>query len=87
MQNKNAILLFTILLALATVYTLSLSVVSSNLEEAADKYGVYVADSLLTKGEITNEDSAATQNAAAREYLRATANVWSLPLIPSLYSI
>ncbi|MDA0912785.1 MAG: protein translocase subunit SecDF [Bacteroidetes bacterium] len=87
MQNKNAILLFTILLALATVYTLSLSVVSSNLEEAADKYGVYVADSLLTKGEITNEDSAATQNAAAREYLRDTANVWSLPLIPSLYSI
>ena len=33
MQNKNAVLLFTVLLSLATLYTLSFNWVANNYEE------------------------------------------------------
>ncbi|MFT6410916.1 MAG: hypothetical protein ACJA15_001740, partial [Flavobacteriales bacterium] len=37
MQNKSAVLLFTILLAIAALYTLSFNWVASSYEKTADK--------------------------------------------------
>ena len=48
MQNKNILVVFTVLLALATLYTLSFNWVASGYEATADEYGAYVADSLET---------------------------------------
>ena len=55
MQNKNAVLLFTVLLSLATLYTLSFNWVANNYEEEAANYGAFVADSLESTGEITED--------------------------------
>ena len=46
MENKFAILFFTIALALATVYTLSFNWAAKNFEAEAAEHGVYIADSL-----------------------------------------
>ena len=46
MQNKNILVVFTVLLALATLYTLSFNWVASGYETTADEYGAFVADSL-----------------------------------------
>ena len=56
MQNKNAILLFTILLSLATLYTLSFNWAANKFEEEAANYGAFVADSLQGTGEITESE-------------------------------
>ena len=57
MQNKNAVLLFTVLLSLATLYTLSFNWVANNYEEEAANYGAFVADSLESTGEITEDEA------------------------------
>lgn len=47
MQNRSAILIFTILLALACLYQLSFSFVTSGLEKDAKKYATSQLDSML----------------------------------------
>ena len=41
MQNKNILVVFTVLLAFATLYTLSFNWVASGFETTADEYGAY----------------------------------------------
>ena len=59
MQNKSAVLIFTVLLALATMYTLSFNYFSSEFEKEATEQGVYEAEQLLEAGDITEEELAA----------------------------
>ena len=46
MENKNAVQIFTLLLTLATLYTLSFNWASKRFEAKAALHGAYVADSL-----------------------------------------
>ena len=85
MQNKNAILLFTVLLSFATLYTLSFNWVANGYEEEAANYGAYVADSLESNGEITETEWASTRDQAAREFLRDSANAEIYPMLGHTY--
>ncbi|MGB2134933.1 MAG: hypothetical protein ACPHYG_02965, partial [Flavobacteriales bacterium] len=85
MQNKNAVLLFTVLLSLATLYTLSFNWVANNYEEEAANYGAFVADSLESTGEITEDEWESTQAQAAREFLRDSANAEIYPMLGHTY--
>ena len=85
MQNKNAVLLFTVLLSLATLYTLSFNWVANNYEEEAANYGAFVADSLESTGEITEDEWETTQAQAAREFLRDSANAEIYPMLGHTY--
>jgi len=85
MQNKNAILLFTVLLSFATLYTLSFNWVANGYEEEAANYGAYVADSLESNGEITETEWASTRDQAAREFLRDSANAEIYPVLGHTY--
>ncbi len=85
MQNKNILVVFTVLLALATLYTLSFNWVASGYEATADEYGAYVADSLETAGALGDQtfDEAAAQ--AAREFLRDSATAEIYPVFGHTY--
>ena len=85
MQNKNILVVFTVLLALATLYTLSFNWVASGYEATADEYGAYVADSLEMAGALGDQtfDEAAAQ--AAREFLRDSATADSYPAFGPTY--
>ena len=85
MQNKNAVLLFTVLLSFATLYTLSFNWVAGNYEEEAAQYGAYVADSLESNGEITESDWSTSAAQAAREFLRDSANAEIYPVFGHTY--
>ena len=85
MQNKNAILLFTILLSFATLYTLSFNWVANNFEKEANEYGTYVADSLVRAGEIDENDWNSSASQAAREFLRDSANAEIYPVFGHTY--
>jgi SecD/SecF fusion protein len=85
MQNKNAILLFTILLSLATLYTLSFNWAANKFEEEAANYGAFVADSLQGTGEITKSEWSSAQDQAAREFLRDSANAEIYPVFGHTY--
>ena len=85
MQNKNAILLFTILLSLATLYTLSFNWAANKFEEEAANYGAFVADSLQGTGEITESEWSSAQDQAAREFLRDSANAEIYPVFGHTY--
>ena len=85
MQNKNAILLFTVLLSFATLYTLSFNWVANGFEEEAANYGAFVADSLESNGEITETEWAATRDQVAREFLRDSANSEIYPFLGHTY--
>ena len=85
MQNKNAVLLFTVLLSLATLYTLSFNWVANNYEEEAANYGAFVADSLESAGEIAEDEWESTQAQAAREFLRDSANAEIYPMLGHTY--
>jgi SecD/SecF fusion protein len=86
MQNKSAVWLFTVLLALATLYILSKSWVSSRFETQAEKYVVEnLRDSLMAEYN-GNEDKVA--DAIVREtkkYLRDSANVEIYPIMGYTY--
>ena len=74
MENKNAVQIFTLLLTLATLYTLSFNWASKSFEAKAALHGAYVADSLDGNnllGSLTLEE--ATKQ-ATREYLRDSIN-------------
>ena len=85
MQNKNAVLLFTSLLVLATLYTLSFSWVANNYEKKADDHGKYVADTLLEKNLIPQNAYDAELDRAARAYLRDSADAEIYPLLGFTY--
>ena len=85
MQNKNAVLLFTILLSLATLYTLSFNWVANNYEKEADTYGAYIADSLESTGEITEKEWSVAAAQAAREFLRDSADAEIYPVFGHTY--
>ncbi len=74
MENKNAVQIFTVLLALATLYTLSFNWASKRFEAKAAIHGNYVADSLeqdTLLGSLTWDEAA---KLATREYLRDSIN-------------
>ncbi|MGB1075210.1 MAG: protein translocase subunit SecDF [Flavobacteriales bacterium] len=85
MQNKNAVLLFTVLLSFATLYTLSFNWVANGFETEANKYGQYVADSLLNTGEIEESQIEEYIGQASREYLRDSANAEIYPVLGHTY--
>lgn len=70
MENKNAVQIFTVLLAFATLYTLSFNWASKRFEAKASIHGQYIADSLQENnllGSLTLEEA---EKKATREYLR-----------------
>ena len=74
MENKNAVQIFTLLLTLATLYTLSFNWASKSFEAKAALHGAYVADSLDGNnllGSLTLEEAT---KLATREYLRDSIN-------------
>ncbi|MDE0918363.1 MAG: protein translocase subunit SecD, partial [Flavobacteriales bacterium] len=74
MENKNAVQIFTLLLTLATLYTLSFNWASKSFEAKAAIHGAYVADSLEGNnllGSLTLEEAT---KLATREYLRDSIN-------------
>jgi SecD/SecF fusion protein len=85
MQNKSAVLIFTILLALSTVYILSFNFVSKRFEAVAERHGVFVADSLLTAGLINESQFDSTAAAATRQFLRDSANAEIYPIFGHSY--
>ncbi len=85
MQNKSAVLIFTIALALATVYMLSFNLVSRNYESVAAQHGAFVADTLLTSGAITEAQFDSVAGVAAREFLRDSANAVIYPVFGHTY--
>ena len=85
MQNKNAVLLFTVLLALATLYTLSFNQVASGFEKKAAEHGEYVADTMLQANLITQEERAEAAKKAAREFLRDSADAEIYPVLGHTY--
>ncbi|MGB0424255.1 MAG: hypothetical protein ACPGED_08030, partial [Flavobacteriales bacterium] len=85
MQNKSAVLLFTILLALATIYTLSFNWVSSNFEKKADAYGQNYVDSLISIGEATDTERENLVKTSRRDYLRTNANDTIYPVFGHTY--
>ena len=79
MENKNAVQLFTVLLALATLYTLSFNWASKKFEAKAAIHGEFVADSLAENdliGSLTLDEAI---KQATREYLRDSIDVVAHP--------
>lgn len=85
MQNKNAVLVFTLLLAFATLYTLSFNTVATGFEEKAAAHGEYVADTMINANLITEDERAFTAKKAAREFLRDSADAEIYPVLGHTY--
>ena len=85
MQNKSAVLIFTVLLALATLYTLSFNYFSGQFEEEAQVQGVYEAEQLLEAGTITEADFDATAAREAKSFLRAKGDSAIVPVFGKTY--
>lgn len=86
MQNKSAVLLFTILLAIAALYTLSFNWVASNFEETAEKQAEFVADSIISSGAVgANKDRESLVKEKKREFLRDSANAEVYPVFGHTY--
>lgn len=85
MQNKSAVLLFTILLAIAALYTLSFNWVASSYEKTADKQAVFIADSMITSGSHTEKDRESLVKEKRREFLRDSANAEVYPIFGHTY--
>lgn len=85
MQNKSAVLIFTVLLALATLYTLSFNYFSSEFEKEAQVQGVYEAEQLLEAGQITDEQFDATAAKEAKDFLRAKGDSAIVPVFGKTY--
>ena len=85
MQNKSAVLIFTVLLALATLYTLSFNYFSSQFENEAQVQGVYEAEQLLDAGQITDAQCDATAAKEAKDCLRAKGDSAIVPVIGKTY--
>ena len=85
MQNKSAVLIFTVLLALATLYTLSFNYFSSQFENEAKMQGVYEAEQLLEAGAISEDAFDATAAEEAKSYLRAKGDSAIVPIFGKTY--
>ena len=85
MQNKSAVLIFTVLLALATLYTLSFNYFSSEFENEAKMQGVYEAEQLLEAGAISEDAFDATAAEEAKSYLRAKGDSAIVPIFGKTY--
>lgn len=85
MQNKSAVLIFTILLALSTLYILSFNLVSKNFEGVAEEHGQFMADSMLTAGVITESQLDSVVTAEKRAFLRDSANAEIYPVFGHTY--
>jgi len=84
MQNKGPILIFTVLLTIATFYVLSFSWVSSNFEAKAKDYAMSQKDSLMTVGfQGVALDSAI--GSEERKFLREHANDSIYPILGNTY--
>lgn len=86
MQNKSAVLLFTILLALATLYTLSFNWVSSNYEKLAEEVGADYADSLIEVGDFSDAKRDSLTTVYTRKFLRDSANAEVYPVFGHTYN-
>ena len=85
MQNKSVVLVFTILLGLATLYTLSFNYVARNFENVAAEQGVYEAQQQLDAGEITDAEFDATANRLTKAFLRDSAGAAIYPILGTTY--
>ena len=86
MQNKSAVLIFTVLLALATLYTLSFNYFSSQFEKEAQLQGVYEAEQLLADSAITEDAFDATASEEAKSYLRSKGDSAIVPIFGKTYN-
>ena len=87
MQNRNAIWLFTILLAIACLYQLSFTWVSSSFEGKAESYAEGKMDSVLTeRPDISLEERKAVAQEIADTYLAANANEEVYPVFGYTYA-
>lgn len=85
MQNKSAVLIFTVLLALATLYTLSFNYFSSQFEKEAQQQGVYEAEQMLAAGTISEDAFDATAAEEAKTYLRVKGDSAIVPIFGKSY--
>ena len=86
MQNKSAIWLFTILLALAALYILSLSLVSRSYENKASEYVTSLyGDSLKAIGTLSETEVSSQLDGLRDKYLRDSSKVEVVPVIGLTY--
>src|SRR5690554_6394952 len=87
MQNKGAIWLFTILLALACLFQISFSFVTASFEKKADKAAAYKVDSVktATSEQLTFLEEATLLEEFKTEYLTQHANERIYPLFGYTY--
>jgi SecD/SecF fusion protein len=84
MQNKSAIWIFTILLAIATLYSISLSFVSSSYESEAENYAKLHEDSLKSVG-YTGPRLDSAIRVMKRKFLRDSSNAEVYPVLGLTY--
>lgn len=85
MQNKGALWIFTILLALACLWQLSFSFFTSRLESEARREAEFKADSVLSIPGREDADRAAMVLSFENEYLRANAGRKVYPVLGYTY--
>ena len=82
MENKLSVHIFTIALALASLYTLSFNWASKKFEETARTHGEYIADGLEQDSLLDGLTWDEAAKAATRKYLRDSVEVtaYQIPL-------
>ena len=82
MENKLSVQIFTIALALASLYTLSFNWASKKFEETARTHGEYIADGLEQDSLLDGLTWDEAAKAATRKYLRDSVEVtaYNIPL-------
>ena len=86
MQNKGAIWVFTILLALACLFQISFSFFTSSFEKKAEEEASYLVDSVRTAdGELTMVEEANFKEKFKTEYLADNANEEIYPVFGYTY--
>ncbi len=86
MQNKSAIWLFTILLAIACLFQISFSFVTSSFEKEADDYAALKADSVIAAdGELDMLQEFNLQDKYKAEFLNKNSNTPIYPVFGYTY--
>jgi len=86
MQNKGAIWLFTILLALACLFQISFSFFTSSFEKQAEEEAAYLVDSVRSaEGELTMVEEANLQEEFKNDYLADNATEEIYPVFGYTY--
>jgi SecD/SecF fusion protein len=86
MQNRGALWIFTILLALACAYQLSFSIFTSGLEKKARQESAYKADSVLALPGNENQDREALMLQFENSFLRARSEEKVYPVLGYTYN-